>query len=161
MYFSLVLIFLWILNTGLSIKHDDDLRESYLHLLQLTLTGAVFDELGSCNTVDGCKTYIPYNHTLRKSGDDWPVVGHTMVGISRLKNVRFSIEEVVKNHVPGDFMELGVWRGGVCIYARLLLNLLGQKSRQVHVFDVFEPLASYAYSSKYLCATLSEVRHNF
>jgi hypothetical protein len=35
-----------------------------------------------------------------------------MVGHLRLDNVRRIIEDVVENNIPGDFVELGVWRGG-------------------------------------------------
>ena len=62
-----------------------------------------------------------------------------MIGTKRLNNIQFCIESVVKNNVPGDFIETGVWRGGSCIFAKSLFNIL-DKTRTVWVADSFEGL---------------------
>ena len=45
-------------------------------------------------------------------GQDWPKAGYTMVGLARLGNIAKLVLDVVSNQIPGDFAELGVWRGG-------------------------------------------------
>ena len=75
----------------------------------------------------------------REIGLGWPINGYSMIGTKRLNNIQFCIENVVKNNVPGDFIETGVWRGGSCIFAKSLFNIL-DKSRTVWVADSFEGL---------------------
>jgi hypothetical protein len=44
---------------------------------------------------------MPYNHTLRQYGKDWPANGLTMVGLVRLENVQQLLEAAMREHVPG------------------------------------------------------------
>lgn len=46
----------------------------------------------------------------------------------------------MKQNVPGDFFECGVWRGGASIFMRGLLKAYQSKDRSVHVVDSFEGL---------------------
>eukprot|EP00667_Euglena_gracilis_P029065 EG_transcript_37903 len=41
----------------------------------------------------------------------------TMVGFRRLHNVQSLLEAAIFHGVPGDFIETGVWRGGLCLVA--------------------------------------------
>src|SRR5262249_46842583 len=52
---------------------------------------------------------------------DWPLVAHTMIGRLRLSHLRRSVERVLDEGIPGDFIEAGVWRGGACILMRGVL----------------------------------------
>lgn len=85
-----------------------------------------------------------------------------MVGHRRLRNVKELLSDVIANNVPGDFIELGIWRGGTCLYAKALMDThtQGQK-RSVYLFDVFEPMPGYGSASPYLGVSESAVRHNF
>src|SRR5205085_10370623 len=76
----------------------------------------------------------------RMEGRIWPVVAHTMIGLKRLDNLEFCIEQVMTNGVPGDLIETGVWRGGATIFMRALLKLYGVTDRCVWVADSFEGL---------------------
>ena len=89
----------------------------------------------------------PFNETARWCGNDWPKLGLTMVGFERLKNVAQLLIDVIANKVPGAFAELGVWRGGTCIFAKLLFDAMAEP-RAVHVFDAFARIASYAKASQ-------------
>jgi Macrocin-O-methyltransferase (TylF) len=62
----------------------------------------------------------PYDENLRRYGNDWPLSGYTMIGRVRLQNVRCAIEEVNWNRVPGDIVELGVWRGAMIMAALVM-----------------------------------------
>jgi len=64
----------------------------------------------------------------------------TMLGEARLANLEHCIRDVVKNEVPGDVIECGVWRGGSTIFMKGLLESLGDKNRQVWVADSFRGL---------------------
>jgi O-methyltransferase len=47
---------------------------------------------------------------------------------------------VLREEVPGHFIEAGVWRGGACIFMRAVLKAYGDNSRQIWVADSFEGL---------------------
>jgi O-methyltransferase len=64
----------------------------------------------------------------------------TMIGRTRLRSIRFCLESVLNNNVPGDVIETGVWRGGASIYARAVLKAWDVSDRQVWVADSFEGL---------------------
>jgi len=63
-----------------------------------------------------------------------------MIGTSGLDNIQFCMEEVLKNNVPGDFIETGVWRGGACIFMRAVLAAYQVRDRYVYVADSFQGL---------------------
>ncbi len=71
-------------------------------------------------------------------GLTWPHQAQTMIGQKRLNNIQYCVENVIKNHVPGDLIETGVWRGGAVIFMRALLKAYGVKDRTVWVADSFE-----------------------
>ena len=58
----------------------------------------------------------------------------------RLKNLDFLLSRVILQGVPGCFLEAGVLRGGVSMYARAVLDLLGEERRDVFLCDSFEGL---------------------
>ncbi|MBI3209339.1 MAG: class I SAM-dependent methyltransferase [Candidatus Solibacter usitatus] len=81
-----------------------------------------------------------YNPQVRRAGTDWPADAETMVGMQRISNVEFCVRDVVARGVPGDFIETGVWRGGVCIFVKAMLKALGDTERVVWLADSFEGL---------------------
>jgi O-methyltransferase len=78
--------------------------------------------------------------TVRADGRDWPPTAETMIGQARLANVRDCAIDVVERDVPGDFIETGVWRGGVTILMRGVLAAYDDTQRRVFVADSFEGL---------------------
>lgn len=108
----------------------------------------------------------------RENGLGWPINGYTMIGTKRLNNIQFCIESVVENKVEGDFIETGVWRGGACIFAKALFNIL-DPDRRVWVADSFEGLpkpntvlypedaGDDLYSLEQLRISLDQVKENF
>jgi hypothetical protein len=79
-----------------------------------------------------------YDANIREDDEDWPAVAHTMVGMRRLVNVQHCLERVLADDVHGDFIEAGVWRGGVCIFARAVFRAYGVEDRSVWVADSFK-----------------------
>jgi O-methyltransferase len=80
--------------------------------------------------------------SARNAGIDWPPPpqAETMVGLERMDNVHRCIADVLTQGVPGDFMECGVWRGGVAIFMRGALKAYGDASRVVWAADSFAGL---------------------
>ena len=74
-------------------------------------------------------------------GGEWPVPenSETMIGHKRLSNIEECISRVIQDNIEGDFIETGVWRGGACIYAKILLEEFNS-SKKVFVVDSFEGL---------------------
>jgi O-methyltransferase len=118
-----------------------------------------------------CRT--TYNSAWRSVGADWPAEAETMVGLERLSNVEFCVKDVLANGVPGDVIETGVWRGGVCILMQAILTVYGATERTVWVADSFEGLPKpevrypqdardtlYKFKES-LGISLEEVRSNF
>jgi hypothetical protein len=110
---------------------------------------------------------------MRVEGRDWPANAHTMIGIHRLDNLHFCVEDVIARKVPGDLMETGVWRGGAAILMRAILKVNGVTDRRVWCADSFEGLpppdpAKYPMDEKLtfsqfkeLAVSLEEVQTNF
>jgi O-methyltransferase len=105
--------------------------------------------------------------------DGWPSNMHTMVGFKRLDNVQHCVENVLKDGIPGDLIETGVWRGGTTIFMRALLKAYGVEDRRVWVADSFEGLpppnpgkypedaGDTFYQREDLAISLQEVKANF
>jgi hypothetical protein len=64
----------------------------------------------------------------------------TMCDAVLLDNVVELARVTIDEQVPGDFIETGVWRGGVTILLRAALNAFGDRSRNVWVADSFAGL---------------------
>lgn len=62
---------------------------------------------------------------------------YSMVHITGFYNVYSAIRYVVAAGIHGDFVECGVWMGGIPIFAAKLFEQLGQKQRVVHLYDTF------------------------
>ena len=109
----------------------------------------------------------------RVSGKDWPPVAHTMIGLKRLDNIQYCVEQIIKNNVPGDLIETGVWRGGATIFMRAVLKAYAVSDRKVFVADSFAGLprpdeVRYPqdkgvdlYKYKNLAVSLELVQQNF
>jgi O-methyltransferase len=80
------------------------------------------------------------NPENRMLGQDWPLTAETMIGLRRLDNLQDCIEQVLKDDVPGDLIETGVWRGGAAILMRATLAAYDDATRSVWAADSFEGL---------------------
>jgi len=72
------------------------------------------------------------------NGEFWPPRAHTMIGMKRLDNLQYCIEDVIKNDIKGDFIETGVWRGGSCIFMKMMLKINNVLNKNVWVADSFK-----------------------
>jgi len=92
----------------------------------------------------------------------------TMLGVRQLDNMQACIANVLRDGVPGDLLEAGVWRGGMTIFMRAALAAWGETSRTVWVADSFAGLPepdhqqdSFGWRAGDMAASLDEVRDNF
>src|SRR4051794_2736522 len=105
----------------------NDARALYIDLLKKSLTFWLWDgadgsiqwhrptiaqrAIGKARKVlqgDFAKGQRPSAQELRKEGRDWPVLAHTMIGVKRMDNLQFCVEDVIRKGVPGDLIETGV-----------------------------------------------------
>jgi Macrocin-O-methyltransferase (TylF) len=114
------------------------------------------------------------SHVSRRiEGRDWPGVADTMIGLYRLNNLQYCLEQVLASRVPGDVIECGVWRGGAAIFLRGLLKAHGVTDRCVWLADSFCGLPApnaekypadremTLHLARYLAVPLAQVRANF
>jgi O-methyltransferase len=169
----------------------------YLDLIKRTLSFALWPEPPrSVDSVNGSRP-LPtrvalslVNHVLalkglmlakqprvtpseRENGQAWSPYADTLIGLKRLDNLQDCIETVLRDRVPGDLIETGVWRGGACIFMRAVLAAHGITDRQVFAADSFEGLpkpdaerypadsGDKHHTVRYLAASLEDVQENF
>ncbi|WJK34283.1 TylF/MycF family methyltransferase [Solwaraspora sp. WMMA2065] len=115
---------------------------------------------------------FPFDADERANGRDWPPEAETMIGLRRLDNLERCVTEVIRNQVPGDLIETGVWRGGACIFMRALLKAYGETDRVVWVADSFrglprpdpdrlEDVEDALWKEPFLAVPLDRVQANF
>ncbi|MGE0768704.1 MAG: TylF/MycF/NovP-related O-methyltransferase [Hyphomicrobiaceae bacterium] len=84
--------------------------------------------------------HAEYNDTYRENGWDWPSGAPSMIGAKRMHQLRCECERVIRERVPGDFLETGIWRGGALIMMRAVLAAYGIKNRRAIGADSFAGL---------------------
>jgi hypothetical protein len=114
--------------------NEPSVADLYLELLERVLTNTLFSEEPNPDQEDEvvfAQEFI--QHYFRS-----PAI--SMLPVGRFANMRYCIEDVIRNGVPGDLIETGVWRGGATIFMRGVLRAHGVNDRTVWVADSFEGL---------------------
>jgi O-methyltransferase len=62
---------------------------------------------------------------------------HTMTSISRMYATYQATCHVVRNRIPGDIVECGVWQGGSSMMIALTLLEQGDTHRTLHLYDTY------------------------
>jgi hypothetical protein len=162
-----------------------DPRALYTELLKLAVGNFIYDDdldllAGRVGVDPRTGKWTTYNVAARPAdperkqmGEVWPSRAHTMIGMPRLDNLQACVESVLRDGVPGDFIETGVWRGGACIVMRGMLKAWGETDRVVWAADSFAGLppadrARYPKESELpfhefhdLAVSLEQVKANF
>ena len=134
------------------------------------LKGKMYDTLRRRNVVP--MRALTIDREARINGRDYPQIAYTMIGMKRLENLQNCATDVLRNNIPGDFIEAGTWRGGAAIFLRAILKAYGVENRSVYVADSFEGLppcdpalypadANSDYSGLNLAVSLEQVKLNF
>ena len=66
----------------------------------------------------------------------------TMTSIERMYALHFSINNILENNIPGDFVECGVWKGGSSMMIALTLLQKNVNNRKIYMFDTFEGMSA-------------------
>ena len=143
----------------------------YLDLLKGCLTRMLFPDVSWDWDLASKR---PFDFDVRREGQDWPTEAETMVGMRRLDNLHQCARMVLREGVPGDFVETGVWRGGCGLLMRAVLEAYEDTERSVWLADSFQglpapSLAEYPQDSgdphatltSYLGVSLETVQANF
>ena len=155
-------------ETGDATRYVSKGQQLYLDLLVKSILGLIYEDPPFPRFGAGT-----FDLNARIKGLDWPTRAHTMVGLKRLMNARQLAENVLWDNVPGDFLEAGVWRGGVGIMLRGVLSAYGVDDRRIWLADSFEGLpapdkdqypsdsASAFHTCPELAVDMETVKRNF
>jgi len=116
---------------------------------------------------------VAFDPASRAEGCDHPILAHTMIGLKRLDNLQYCIQDVLMSEVSGDLIETGAWRGGAAIFMRAVLKAFQVVDRKVWVADSFQGLPPPSptkypadhgdrhYLMSNLAVSVEEVKSNF
>jgi O-methyltransferase len=62
----------------------------------------------------------------------------SMTAKEAMYSLYLAVKYVIKNKIPGDFVECGVWQGGSAILAALTFREIGDDSRTFWLYDTYE-----------------------
>ena len=111
----------------------DTLADMYLDLLKRSLTNTIFETEPD---IDDDEFRFTMNCATHYVNSD----AVSMITLARFDNIKNCIESILRNGVPGDLIEAGVWRGGASIFMRGALKAYGVTDRLVWAADSFEGL---------------------
>ena len=63
---------------------------------------------------------------------------YTMTSVERMYALYKGVEYIVKNNIPGDFVECGVWKGGSSMLIAKTLQKFGVNDRKLWMYDTYE-----------------------
>lgn len=63
---------------------------------------------------------------------------YSMAAADKVKQTTDIIRNVITNKIPGSFVETGVWKGGMGMWMKNLLNYYCDKTRDIWLYDTFE-----------------------
>lgn len=66
---------------------------------------------------------------------------YTLTSIERMYGLHKSVSYIVKNNIPGVFVECGVWRGGCAMMIAKTLTHLGVTDRDIYLYDTYEGMS--------------------
>lgn len=123
-----------IVNSSTSSKsRSEEEKNLYLDLLKKTVSDYIYV---SNIAGQGMKA----NDQQIENGLIWPDRAHSMIGLKRLDNIQYCVEDILKNNIEGDLIETGVWRGGAVIFMKGILKCYGDNKRKIFAADSFEGL---------------------
>jgi hypothetical protein len=107
--------------------------ELYLDLLKRSLTNTLFETEPDIDDDEFRFTMHRVEHYVNS-------YAVSMIPLGRFDNIRNCVQEILRDGVPGDLIETGVWRGGATIFMRGALKAYGSTDRLVWAADSFEGL---------------------
>jgi O-methyltransferase len=130
--------------------------EAYLDLLKRAILNEVYEDHEYVRTRRPARRFLGLttqpdevvisprriDAEARELGRVWPpsAMAHSMIGRKRLDNLQYCIATALRDRVPGDLIETGVWRGGATIFMRGCLLAFEDPHRIVWAADSFAGL---------------------
>lgn len=100
------------------------------------LVGYKITKLASSVTVIDSDPVIDKDERFRSIYDACKT--YTLTSKERMYALYKSVEYIIKNSIPGDFVECGVWRGGSAMLIAYTLLELNAENRKIYLYDTFE-----------------------
>lgn len=110
-------------------------RNAYIDLVKRSITN--YHYLGGDTAFENFRCVNHYDLQQSKwkiDGLSRPLTLLTAAQLNLLESAVLTLEE---RKVPGDFIEAGVWRGGVIVFLRALLGVYGVPDRRIFAADSF------------------------
>jgi len=149
----------------------DNSADLYLDLLKRSLTNTIFNSEPDIDDDE-------FRFTMQRVSHYVDSDAVSMIPLARFDNMQKCIGDILRDGIPGDLIEAGVWRGGAVIFMRGVLKAYSVTDRLVWAADSFEglpepdperfpleakvqsgPMIQKAY--KNLAVGLEEVKRNF
>lgn len=111
----------------------DTPADLYLGLLMRSLTNTIFETEPDIDDDE-------FRFTMQRVEHYVNTEAVSMIPLGRFHNIKNCIENILRDDVPGDLIEAGVWRGGAAIFMRAVLKAYGVTKRLVWAADSFEGL---------------------
>jgi len=81
----------------------------------------------------------------------------TMTSVERMYALYKGVEYIVKNNIPGDFVECGVWKGGSSMLIAKTLQKFNVNDRMIWMYDTYEGMSEPTENDKDPDGRLAEV----
>lgn len=65
----------------------------------------------------------------------------TLTSLLRMNSLYKATEYVIKNKIPGDIVECGVWKGGSMMLTSLILLKSNEINRKIYLYDTYEGMS--------------------
>lgn len=146
---------------------SDDPKELYLETIKRCITDSIY----KTKDISGIDRWARPN--MKEVVQYYPGSEQTMMARWAADKLHELMDDVERHQVPGDFIETGVWRGGLTIFMRAFLKAHGDTTRKVWVADSFQGLPKPNYKKypddkgldlsgvSWLKVSLEEVKANF
>jgi hypothetical protein len=108
-------------ETGCVNKTIAALREGYLDLVKKSVLGTLYYNPNN-----------PNNRNIIRS------LRKTCCSEDAVNALKYCMQEVEKNRISGDFLEAGVWAGGMTIFMKAFIEAYSNKTRNLWVLDSFK-----------------------
>lgn len=89
------------------------------------------------------KTALQINNEYKEFEDIYNFCKpYTMTSVERMYALYKATEYIIKNNIPGDFVECGVWRGGSSLLIIKTLQKFNVTNRKIWLFDTFDGMSN-------------------
>ncbi|HEX8217393.1 MAG TPA: TylF/MycF/NovP-related O-methyltransferase [Allosphingosinicella sp.] len=111
-------------------------RDAYIDLIKRSITN--YHYLGGNASFEQYRCVTHYDLEQARWKIDPLARPITLLSKGQLDLIEQSILALEQRRVPGDFIEAGIWRGGVIILMRAMIRAHGLKGRRLFAADSFE-----------------------